>query len=79
MRVLEVQSAGGATWVHAAYPVEIPGKDRVDASRNHVLLTTRAWKKPAYCSHKGAVKDGLGDDGPKAKGAATVTKAEPPP
>ncbi len=79
LRVLEVQSADGATWVHAAYPVEVPRRDRVDASRNHVLLTTRPWKKPAYCSHAGPLKDGLREEGPKAKGAATVKKAEPPP
>jgi hypothetical protein len=50
LRVLEVQAAGGDTFVHAAYPmvVRAPGREP-RPGRSHILYTTRAWKEPLFC------------------------------
>jgi hypothetical protein len=49
LRLLEVETTGDETWVHAAYPVTL---DDGAAARSHVLYGTRRVTKPLRCDKR---------------------------
>lgn len=71
VRLLEVQVAGHDVFVHAAYPISLPGGERAGA-RGHVLYTTRPVDRPLYCDRRRPAAEALSDAGPTLQGAAAA-------
>jgi len=68
MRLLELQVAAGALWLHAAYPVALSDAER-SAARGHVLFTSRQVAAPTYCDRRRPVDEALASEGPRLRGA----------
>jgi hypothetical protein len=68
LRVLDVQAAAGAVWVHAAYPIELEGGDR-RAGRGHVLYSTLPAGPPLFCDRRLPAGEALSRRRPRLHGA----------